>query len=163
METILGTVLVGVGATAMIDLWAVFRERAFGIPRPDYALVGRWLAHMRSGRFRHERISAATVVPGERALGWTAHYLIGIAFAAVLVGVAGRAWLQQPASIPALLVGIGTSAAPFLLLQPGMGAGIAACRTPRPSAARIQTLVTHSVFGLGLYAAGWAFRFIHAT
>jgi DUF2938 family protein len=46
--------------------------------------------------------------------------------------------------------------APFLLMQPGMGAGIAASRTPRPVAARLQTLVTHGIFGLGLYAAGWA-------
>jgi len=35
------------------------------------------------------------------------------------------------------------------------GTGIAASRTPRPAAARLQSLVTHGVFGLGLYAAGW--------
>ena len=56
---------------------------------------------------------------------------------------------------PALLVGIGSVAAPFLVMQPGMGAGIAASRTPRPAAARLQSLVTHAIFGLGLYAAGW--------
>ena len=53
---------------------------------------------------------------------------------------------------PALLVGIGTVAAPFLLMQPGMGAGIAASRTRRPGAARMQSLVTHTIFGLGLSA-----------
>jgi hypothetical protein len=46
-------------------------------------------------------------------------------------------------------------AAPFLVLQPGMGAGIAASRTPRPAAARFQSVITHAIFGLGLYAAGW--------
>jgi hypothetical protein len=55
---------------------------------------------------------------------------------------------------PAVLVGLGTVAAPFLLMQPGMGAGIAGCRTPRPAVTRIQSLVTHTIFGLGLYAAG---------
>jgi hypothetical protein len=54
-----------------------------------------------------------------------------------------------------LLVGVATVAAPFLVMQPGMGAGIAASRTPRPGAARLQSLVTHTVFGLGLYAGGW--------
>jgi hypothetical protein len=53
-----------------------------------------------------------------------------------------------------LIVGIGSVLAPFLLMQPGMGAGIAASRTARPGAARIQSLVTHTVFGVGLYAAG---------
>jgi hypothetical protein len=49
-------------------------------------------------------------------------------------------------------------AAPFLLLQPALGAGIAASRTPRPNVARRRSLVTHLVFGLGLYLAaeGWA-------
>jgi Protein of unknown function (DUF2938) len=40
-------------------------------------------------------------------------------------------------------------------MQPGMGAGIAASRTPRPGAARVQSLLTHAIFGLGLYAAAW--------
>lgn len=44
-------------------------------------------------------------------------------------------------------------AAPFLLMQPGMGAGIAASRTPRPTIARLHSLLTHAIFGLGLYAA----------
>lgn len=155
MELIFGTILIGVGATALMDLWAVLRRLAFAVPAPDYALVGRWLAHMRHARFRHERITASDAVGGERAIGWTAHYLIGIAFAALLVGAFGFAWLRQPTLGPALFVGIGTVAAPFLLMQPGMGAGIAASRTPRPGAARLQTVITHLVFGLGLYAAAW--------
>ena len=48
--------------------------------------------------------------------------------------------------------GIGSVAAPFFVMQPAMGAGIAASRTPRPAAARLHSLVTHTVFGLGLYA-----------
>ena len=52
-------------------------------------------------------------------------------------------------------------AAPFLIMQPGMGAGIAASRTPRPAAARMQSLVTHGVFGLGLYVAGWIVRLLY--
>jgi hypothetical protein len=35
-----------------------------------------------------------------------------------------------------------------------MGAGVAASRTARPGAARLQSLVTHAIFGLGLYTAG---------
>jgi len=35
-----------------------------------------------------------------------------------------------------------------------MGAGIAASRTPRPNAARLQSLISHTLYGLGLYLAG---------
>ena len=51
----------------------------------------------------------------------------------------------------ALLVGVVTVAAPFLLMQPGMGAGIAASRTPRPAIARVHSLLNHLAFGAGLY------------
>jgi Protein of unknown function (DUF2938) len=51
-------------------------------------------------------------------------------------------------------------AAPFPLMQPGMGAGIAASRTPRPNAARLQSLVTHAFFGFGLYAASLILNFL---
>src|SRR5690606_13307300 len=113
-----------------------------------------WLGHLLRGRFPHERIAASPPVRGERLIGWTAHYLIGIAFAAVLLALWGLEWVHKPTLAPALIVGIGSVAAPFFILQPGMGAGIAASRTPRPAAARFQSLVTHAVFGLGLYAAG---------
>jgi hypothetical protein len=164
MDDMICTLFIGVGATLAMDLWATARKRLLGVPPPDYGLVGRWLGHMAlSGRFRHDRISAAPAVRGERLIGWTAHYLTGIAFAILLTGIWGSAWIRQPTIGPALLVGVGTVAAPFLLMQPGMGAGIAASRTPRPASARLQSLVTHAIFGLGLYAAGQAARFfLHA-
>jgi hypothetical protein len=159
MDDLICTLFIGAGATLVIDLWAIARKRLLGVAAPDYGLVGRWLAHMvLSGRLRHDRISASPAVRGERLVGWTAHYLTGIAFAALLPGLWGSAWLRQPTMGPALLVGVGTVAAPFLVMQPGMGAGIAASRTARPAAARLQSLVTHTIFGLGLYAAAQATR-----
>ncbi|MEJ0085034.1 MAG: DUF2938 domain-containing protein [Pseudomonadota bacterium] len=147
------TVFLGLFATALTDLWALARKRALGIAAPDFGLVGRWMAHLARGRFRHERIAATAPVRGERLIGWTAHYLIGVAFAALLPALWGVQWLEHPALAPALIVGVATLAAPFLLMQPGMGAGIAASRTPRPTVARFHSIVTHTVFGLGLYAS----------
>ncbi|MDF3029736.1 MAG: rane protein [Moraxellaceae bacterium] len=161
MNVVMDTLLIGAGATVVMDLWALLRRRLFGVAPPNYGLVGRWFAHMPRGRFVHPAIAAAAPVRGEALLGWSAHYAIGIAYAALLLAVAGPAWAEQPTLLPALLVGLGTVAAPFLLMQPGMGAGLAARRTPRPRAARLQSLVMHAVFGLGLYAAGWGTRLLH--
>jgi hypothetical protein len=125
------------------------------VPAPNYALVGRWIAHMPSGRFHHDAITAAPAMPHERPIGWMAHYLIGVAFAALLLAVAGPDWFSQPRIGSALAVGVATVAAPYFILQPGMGAGIAASRTPRPSHARFHSLVMHAVFGLGLFTSAW--------
>lgn len=153
MNEIASAVIIGIGATLVMDAWGLVRKQLLGIPPADYGLVGRWLGHMKQGRFRHERIAAASPVPAERLLGWGAHYLIGVVFALLLVAMCGAEWLRQPTLLPALVWGIVTVAAPFLLMQPGMGAGVAASRTPRPNAARLQSLITHSVFGLGLYGS----------
>lgn len=153
MECLVHAVLVGIGATAFLDLWSLARKRIAGAPLPDYGLVGRWFGHMARGRFRHAAIARAAHVAHEGAIGWTAHYLVGIAFAAVLLAGWGLEWARQPTLAPALVVGIGSVAAPFLLMQPGMGAGLAARLTPRPWAARGRSLVTHVVFGIGLYLA----------
>lgn len=158
MDILTSALITGIGATAVMDLWAIVRKRLLGLAAPDYGMVGRWIGHMGRGRFRHASITAACPVRGERLIGWIAHYLTGIAFAGLLIVIWGLAWIRHPTIGPALAVGIATVAAPFLLMQPGMGAGIAASRTPRPGAARLQSLVTHAVFGIGLYAGGWAAR-----
>lgn len=154
MEYMAGALLVGSGATALMDAWILARKRWLGVRPMDYALVGRWLGHLARGRFRHDAIAASAAVPHERLVGWSAHYATGVLFAAVLLAIWGGDWLRSPSLGPALIVGVGSVLAPFLVMQPGMGAGIAASRTPRPAAARVQTLVTHAVFGLGLYVAG---------
>jgi hypothetical protein len=55
-----------------------------------------------------------------------------------------------------MLIGWGTILAPWFVLQPGMGAGIAASRTPNPRAARLRNLATHTVYGIGLYVSAVA-------
>jgi Protein of unknown function (DUF2938) len=145
-------VLLGVGGSALMDLWGLVLRRGFGIPTLDYALLGRWIGHVARGRLRHERIAAAAPVPFERALGWASHYAIGITFALVLLAFAGPAWLRSPTIWPALLVGLGTIVAPWLVMQPAMGAGVAGSRTPNPRATRLRNLGTHTAYGLGLYA-----------
>jgi len=154
MNYLAGIALTGVGATALIDLWALARRSLFAVPLPNYTLVGRWIGHWSHGQFRHESIATATAIRGERALGWIAHYLLGIAFACLLPLTIGFGWLDDPTLIPALLVGVGTVTAPFLVMQPAMGAGFAASRSPRPGAARLQSLVTHTTFGLCLFLSG---------
>ena len=150
------TLFIGAGATLATDLWAIVRGRLLGVPAPDWGLVGRWFGHMARGRFRHERIATAAPVRGERMIGWTAHYLIGIAFAGVLLAICGLAWARQPTLGPALALGIAAVAAPFLLMQPGMGAGLASRLTRSPCAARARSLIMHAVFSCGLYVSAWA-------
>jgi hypothetical protein len=153
LEFVLRTGLIGIGATAAMDLWAIFLQRAFGVRSLDYRLFGRWIGHLPRGRLIHENIAKASPVPGELLIGWGAHYLIGITFAALLLALWGLQWARSPSLFPALFIGIVTIVAPFFMLQPGMGAGIAASKTPKPNIARLKSLGAHAVYGVGLYGA----------
>ncbi len=148
---LLHSLLIGILATLLMDGWTLLLKRVFGVPSLDYAMVGRWIGHMFHGRFRHAAIGKAPAIAGERALGWIAHYLIGIGFAGALLMLSGPDWLSRPGPLPALLFGLVTVALPYLVMQPALGLGIAASRTPAPGKARIKSLGTHLVFGVGLY------------
>lgn len=152
-EFLFRAVVIGGGATAFMDLWALLQKRAFSVPGLNYAMFGRWLGHLCRGRFTHNNIVAAADVPQEGLIGWGAHYAIGVVFAGALMGLCGLEWARSPSLLPALLTGLVTLAAPFFLLQPGMGAGIAASKTPDPTAARLRSLIAHTSFGIGLYLA----------
>ena len=148
---ILGAIAIGVGATLVMDLWNLFLRRTFGIPSLNYCLLGRWVRHMLGGTLRHASITAAPRKAHECTVGWMAHYSIGVVLALGLIVFTSSDWLVRPTVLPALLYGIGTVVFPFFILQPSFGLGIAASRTPNPSQARLKSLVTHVVFGVGLY------------
>jgi hypothetical protein len=154
MEIIFHALIIGTGATAIMDLWLALLRR-WRVPSLDYALLGRWIGHIPGGRFRHENISSAAPIRHERIIGWSAHYGIGIVFATLLLVIWGPGWLENPTPGPALIVSTCTLAAPFLVMQPAMGAGIAASKTPRPHVARLRSLITHTVYGVGLYVSAW--------
>lgn len=147
--------LVGIGATALMDLWLLLLSR-LGVPGTSFAMVGRWVGHFARGRFAHAAVAKADPVPYELGLGWLTHYTIGIAYAALLVALQGTAWLAQPTALPALVFGAATVAAPWFVMQPAMGAGFLALKTPTPLKNGLRNLANHTVFGAGLYLAAAA-------
>lgn len=152
--------LVGIGATAALDLWLMLLKRP-GLPTFNFALMGRWAGHWARGRFAHEAIGKAAPVRGEVALGWLLHYAAGIAFAGVLALAAGLRWMSHPTFLPAILTGVLTVAVPWFVMQPAMGAGIASSRTPAPMANRFRSLANHAVFGCSLYGAAVFINWIY--
>ena len=157
---VLAAVFMGVVATAFLDLYAVLLKRALSVPAPNYCLVGRWVAGLPAGALVLQGAAKSTPAPRECILGWTVHYVLGVGFALVFLGVAGPGWIARPTLWPALLFGLATVAAPFLILHPALGSGVASSKAPKPNTARARSLAAHAVFGLGLYLAGVAFAIV---
>lgn len=159
-QNLFAAVFIGVGATAVLDVWLTVLKR-LGVPTGSFALIGRWVAHMARGKFSHASISKAEPVTNELAIGWFTHYAVGIAFAAVLIALQGSGWVQQPTLVPAFLTGLATVAMPLFVMQPAMGSGFAASKTPTPLKNCARSIANHAVFGIGMYLAAIAItRFI---
>lgn len=154
-EFVTRTVLIGTGATVVMDAWALLLKQ-FKIPSLNFAYLGRFIGHLPNGKWIHQNIADTAPIRGERVIGWCAHYSIGIAFAGLLLVTFGVSWARSPTLLPALVIGVATAVAPLFVLQPALGAGIASSRTPRPVFNSMKSLVTHTVFGLGLYLAALA-------
>lgn len=147
-------VVIGAGATLTLDLWNLALSKGLGVRSLDFCLLGRWVAHLPRGVVRHTDIAAAEPRPGECVVGWVTHYAIGAGLAMLFAVGRGVSWLRPPTLLAAVLFGIATVVFPFFVLQPALGLGIASSATRRPAQARLKSLMTHAVYGVGLYA--WA-------
>lgn len=147
-------IFIGLGATLTFDLWALLLKHTFTIAPSDLCLVGRWIRYMPAGIFKHSSIKSAGKKSRECTVGWAAHYMIGVTFASTFVALVGDHWLRQPTLLPAVLFGVVTVLAPFLIMHPAFGLGIAAAKIPNPIQARLRSLLNHTAFGFGLYIFG---------
>jgi hypothetical protein len=145
-DVIWRAIAIGIGATVLMDLWALFLHKAFGQPRPNWGPVGRWVWHLTDKVF-HDDIGTAAPYAHEVALGWAFHYFVGIVYGIILVVLAGTGWLSAPTFLPAFILGIVT-----------VGAGWAASKLPNPMKVRALNLVAHTVFALGMFSTALLIR-----
>lgn len=152
--SLIGASLMGLGATLTFDIGSLFLKYVFKIAPSNICLVGRWLCYMPQGVFVHANIATTPRKTAECLVGWVSHYAIGVTFAAIFIALVGENWLPHPTPLPAIGFGLATVLAPFLIMQPSFGLGLAASRAPNPAQARLRSVLNHLAFGIGLYLFG---------
>lgn len=148
---LLNGILIGIGATIVMDIWAFILGFLPGQTRPNWAPVGRWFWHLRRGQVFHDDIAQAEPYKYELALGWVGHYIVGIIYGVIFAFWAGTDWFAEPTFLPIWIFALLTVAAGWFLLQPGMGIGWAASRLPHARRVRFLNLVAHSFFAIGMF------------
>jgi hypothetical protein len=106
---------------------------------------------MPRGVFVHRPIAATPSIRGELAIGWCFHYLIGIAYAALYLAITRVVLASGPTLISSLVFAIALLVVPWFVMQPALGLGFFAAKTPHPGVARIISISGHAAFGVGLY------------
>lgn len=155
---VMAGLILGLGSTLSMDIWAWLIARLPGQPPVNWAPVGRWFWHLHTGKVFHKSIAEVPPVRNETALGWLCHYLVGILYCLFFVFVVGAGWLAQPTFLLAWLFGMLTIAGGWFLLQPALGIGWAAARTPNPAKVRLMNFLAHNVFAAGIYGTALLIR-----
>ena len=140
----------GIVGTLTLDLWQRVLRATAGIPVANWALVGRWFAHVPRGRILHDPITDAEPVANELAIGWIGHYLVGIGFGLIFVLLMRIGMGVEPGIVNGLWYGAATSLVPWLFFMPAMGNGLFGRKTPAPLRASFLAFVAHTIFGGGL-------------
>ncbi|WP_220801300.1 DUF2938 domain-containing protein [Roseobacter sp. OBYS 0001] len=144
-------IVMGLVATAAMDLWGLLLNRLAGLPLSNWGRAGRWVVQVAQGRVFHDDIGAVAPMPREVQIGWAFHYAVGVIYGVALAVLMGPGWLAEPTFLPAWVFSIVMIGFGWFLMQPAMGAGIAASKTPAPWRARALGLAAHTVFGAGLW------------
>lgn len=144
-------VVAGLFATAVMDIYQRILHAATGIPPTHWGLVGRWFGHMPRGRIMHEAIAKAEPIRSEAVIGWSMHYLIGIGYGVVYVGLTITAF-DGPTLLNGFLFGLASVVVPWFLMQPALGLGVMGRKAPNPNIPRYTALAAHCIYGLSLFA-----------
>ena len=142
--------MVGFGATVFTDIVGLMRQ-GWAATDGFYRLVGRWIGSVPSAGLFHNDIRATAPVAAESVLGWGAHIILGLLFGICFVFLFGASALGEPKAWQGLGFGLVTVLVPWLIFQPLFGWGVAVSKAPEPWKMRRRGIVTHAVFGLGLW------------
>lgn len=153
MDIVLQGTLLGMIATIGTDVWAAIVKHILRLPTANWTLVGRWFGYMPRGVFVHRPVSNSAGIPGELVIGWAAHYIVGIVYGIAYLSLVSVLFSSSPTFTSALAFGLSTLVAPWFIMQPWMGAGVLASKTPRPGLIRLINVSMHTVFGVSLYVA----------
>lgn len=153
MNTFIGfSLVVGIGSTLVLDLWGLILFKLKGMTPTDWGSVGRWLLGLRQGKWVATQGDNRPPSVVEKVSGWTFHYLVGIAYAVIVVIGWGMPFIDTPTFPPLFLVGIVLSSiAGLTLFMPAMGAGFCGRKIPNQANAILMMLIAHTIFALGQY------------
>lgn len=162
VEIISYILLLGIISTIFMDLVGFMQLRLANSPGLNYAFVGRWgLSMLLKGQFKHNPIMSSPSIKGEKIVGWLLHYATGIIFAAIMVFCIINNGRIEPDFIASIATGIISLIAPYLIMQPGFGFGIAASKLPFANKVRLKSFIAHLSYGFGLYFAMLILSYIY--
>jgi hypothetical protein len=100
--------LLGVVATAVMDILSTLARKAHVVAPLPPTLLGRWVASMARGHVRHASIEQAVPVGHEFVIALLAHYAVGVVFASLYLFATSRLDMSPGSAGAAITFGLAT-------------------------------------------------------
>ena len=150
MNLIVTGVVAGVLGTMAMDSLNYLFTRTGTLAKIDVAVIGRMAAGWGRGRFRYRHPGEIEQIANEVLYGYVTHYTIGAVLAVPYV-LGWDLLVGGPASpVWALVYGVATTVASWLLVYPSMGLGVCGRRSPEGMRAPLSSLSNHLFYGAGV-------------
>ena len=144
------TVSIGILATLFMDLFSIINKKLFKITPLNYAIIGRWVLHWKSCKFAHNNIMQTQTLKNELVLGWIIHYITGVSWT-YLYFVMCTYFSYEINLLNTIIFTSITTLLPFMVIQPFLGFGFFAYKTPSPIHSIRNSLIAHITFGVGIF------------
>ena len=151
---VLEVLVVGVAGAIGMDLGQRLMQLVLGWPPSNWAMIGRWALNLPKGKLVHEDIGEEEPMPNELAVGWVVHYLVSITYGGIYIFVTRVLLDAKLGFVPAVGFAIAIVLITWFVIQPMMGAGPAASKTPKPWVTRMHDLGSHFFYGVGMWVGG---------
>lgn len=152
MEIIIESILAGVWATFVMDMFAkILAKRKLIHPFVSQEELGRWFLYMFRGKMVHKNISKTTPLKNEKTAYYASHYMIGIFLAGFYLLLANLVAFVNENEWLTVVFGVLTIILPWFWLLPGLGFGFTANRSPDRARILKTNLINHTNFGIGLF------------
>ena len=119
---------------------------------PDL-LTGRWFGLMAEGHFVDSDIAEAPPISHEMAIAAPMQYAIGYTLGIVYLLVISVLGLSRRGLIKAIGFGLCMNLLPWLLMFPAIGYGWFGTHGPPGTRLFLSSVVTHCIYGIGLWLA----------
>ena len=148
---ILEGIFTGLIATLIFDIFNQSLYFAYSIDRPKWNLLGRYFLGYKQGYFIRKNLVNDEEIRNELQWGYLIHYSIGIIYGLFYVFL--NTWLfDYPSILLAYIIGFISVLGAWCYLMPfAYDLGFFASKSEDRLKVMIQNLITHFVFGTGLF------------
>ena len=148
---IIQSLISGLLATFIFDLFNQALYFAYGINKPKWNLVGRYFLGYKDGMYFRKTLVEDDEIENELLYGYIIHYVIGLIYGFIYV-LLNAMIFNYPSILLAYIFGFLTVLGAWCYMMPfAYNLGFFASKSENRVKILIQNLIAHFVFGTGLF------------